>query len=121
VNTTSESPKPLPLVHHLPSIDAGVVLVGLDALEELLAGFVVLLNGDVVLPVLGLLVGFVVAPPVVLPPAGCDITFAALATVSAPPIRIARKVGFIGGYCDTSCSGLEKSFHRFRVAQIDSR
>jgi len=85
----------LPLVHHLPSIEAGAVFVGLAGLEELLTGFVVRVDGDVVLPVFGLLVGFVVAPPVVFPPAGWADTPAHSERVRTSRTKISRKLKLI--------------------------
>lgn len=68
VKTTSDAPKSLPLVHHLPSIDAGAVFVRLRGDAGGFAGFVVLAG-----PLRVLLFEFVldvVPVVVVLPPAG---------------------------------------------------
>jgi hypothetical protein len=64
VKTTSDAPKSLPLVHHLPSIDAGAVFVRLLDDDGTVAGFV-----GLGLLVLEFVFDFV-SVVVVLPPAG---------------------------------------------------
>lgn len=64
VKTTSDAPKSLPLVHHLPSIDAGAEFVRLLEDDDAVAGFV-----GLGLLVLEFVFDFV-SVVVVLPPAG---------------------------------------------------
>ena len=67
VKTTSDAPKSLPLVHHLPSIDAGAVFARRFVVAGV-AGLIVFAGG--VREVLLELVLDLVPPVVVLPPAG---------------------------------------------------
>ena len=83
VKTTSDAPKSLPLVHHLPSIDAGAVFVRLlDDDADGVAGLVVLVGAVRVL-LFEFVFGFV-SGVVVLPPAGWA------AAVQAQLINIAQ-------------------------------
>ena len=84
VNMTSEAPKSLPLVHHLPSIEAGVLLNRFAGFAELLLVdlvFVLVVELEVFAGFAGL--GFVAAESEVLPPPGWAAAYPFVRTSSA--------------------------------------
>ncbi|HKO35086.1 MAG TPA: hypothetical protein VJV21_01320 [Pyrinomonadaceae bacterium] len=97
VKTTSDAPKSLPLVHHLPSIDAGAEFVRLLDDDDAVAAFV----GFVGLGVLVLEPGFdFVSVVVVLPPAGWAATPAAAAAKSMFMTKAVKDALKNGVVCD---------------------
>src|ERR1043166_9674022 len=93
VKTTSESPNPLPLVHHLPSMFEEAAMVDLvTPFEGLAVDFVGGLAGEVELFVFA---EFLFAAPEDLPPPGCARARPPTATINAATRKNNRSLGFI--------------------------